>query len=130
VEALASIQLYGETVQLERLEDLAVESPHNDLLRGAFAYACAVNGQEQRARELLTAMTRGTDGTISRDPYAVALAHIGLNEMQDAVNCLLQSYRNGSVWSLGFRSDPMLRNLRNDPLYRQLLGACGYPPLP
>jgi hypothetical protein len=34
---------------------------------------------------------------------------------------LEQSYREGSLWSLGFSSDPILAQLRNDPHYRLLL---------
>ena len=57
----------------------------------------------------------------SREPYVIALILIGLSERQKAVHWLEQSYREGSLWSLGFSSDPILAQLRNDPHYRLLL---------
>jgi hypothetical protein len=37
------------------------------------------------------------------------------------VHWLEQSYREGSLWSLGFPSDPILAQLRNDLHYRLFL---------
>jgi hypothetical protein len=58
----------------------------------------------------------------SYDPYAIALVLIGLNRRQEAVKRLGQSYREGSLWSLGFQCDPILARLeKDDPHFRQLL---------
>jgi len=126
-EALSALQHGSLATQVERLEALAAEYPRSDVLRGALGYAYAVNGQGQRARDLLDTMMNPKDARITRVPYAVALILIGLNERQRAVDCLRQSYRDGSLWSLGFRSDPILEGLRNDPHYRHLLSEFSYP---
>jgi len=52
---------------------------------------------------------------------------MGLNEKHDAVQWLEQSYRNGSLWSLGFPCDPILKSLRDEPSYRMFLSTIGYP---
>jgi tetratricopeptide (TPR) repeat protein len=146
VEALASIQHEDRDSQDEdrkhqdhnpqhedmdsrigRIEALAAESPQNDVVRGALGYAYAVKGQEQKARRILEAMTYRAKGRLSHEPYGVALILVGLNDRQHAINALEQSYRAGSLWSLGFRSDPALAALRNDPHSRNALGNCSYP---
>jgi hypothetical protein len=38
-----------------------------------------------------------------------------------------ESYLNGSLWSLGFSSDPILKSLRNEPSYRMFLSTISYP---
>ena len=127
VEALASIQLEEPDAQIERIESLAADSPHHDVLRGALGYAYGVTGQDQRARELLDAVTNPGTGSKSREPYAIALLLIGLNERRKAVQWLERSYREGSLWSLGFPSDPILAPLRNDPYYQLFMSKAGYP---
>jgi tetratricopeptide (TPR) repeat protein len=127
VEALALIQLEEPGACIPRLEVLTVDSPHNDVLRGALGYVYAVTGQGQRASELLDVLANpGKWGKI-HEPYAIALVLIGLNQRQEAVQRLEQSYREGSLWSLGFLSDPILAPLRNDPHYRLFLSKVSYP---
>jgi predicted Zn-dependent protease len=121
------IQLEEPEACIPRLEVLTADSPHNDVLQGALGYVYAVTGQDRRANELLDVMTNpGKSGRI-HEPYAIALDLIGLNQRQQAVQRLEQSYREGSFWSLGFLSDPILAPLRNDPHYRQFLSKVSYP---
>jgi len=127
VEALAAIQVDGRESKVYRIEALATESPHHDVLRGALGYTYAVNGQVKKARELLETMMNWARGKINREPYGIALILIGMNEQIQAVDYLEQSYRNGSMWSLGFRSDPILEPLRSRPRLSQFLRDFGYP---
>jgi tetratricopeptide (TPR) repeat protein len=127
VEALAAIQVDDREVKVYRIEALAAEGPHHDVLRGALGYAYAVNGQVKRARELLESMTNRAKGKMNREPYAIALILIGMNEQNQAADYLEQSYRGGSLWSLGFRSDPILEPLRSRPRLSQFLRELGYP---
>jgi hypothetical protein len=80
-----------------------------------------VKGQDEGAISILDSMTQaGTPGT-GYDPCAIALVLIGLNKTQGAVKRLEQSYREGSLWSLGFRSGPILETLRNESHFRLFL---------
>ena len=126
VEALAYIQLEEPDFYIQRLETMAVDSRYLDVTQGALGYAYAVNGQEQKASEILDAMTHH-EACELHDPYAIALILIGLNRRQEAVKRLEQSYQEGSLWSLGFQSDPILASLRNDPHYRLFLSKVSYP---
>ena len=127
IEALASIQLEDSETHIDRLEALAAASPHHDILRGALGYAYGVAGHDRKAKNLLDAMAQA--GTYRRacEPYATALILIGIEESHKAVEYLERSYAEGSLWSLGFRSDPILEPLCNDPRYRQFLSRAGYP---
>ena len=127
VEALAYIQLEEPDAHMERIEALAADSPRNEVLQGALGYVYGVSGQGQRARELFDTMTYLGKRSKTREPYAAALVLIGLNERQEAVQWLEQSYREGSFWSLGFRSDPMLASLCDDPHYQLLMSKISYP---
>lgn len=127
IEALAYIQYEKPNAQIGRLESLATDYRHHDVVRGALGYAYGVAGQVQRAREILDSITHPGRRNDSREPYAVALALIGLNEKQEAVKWLEQSYREGSLWSLGFRSDPILASLRNDPHFLHFMNNISYP---
>jgi tetratricopeptide (TPR) repeat protein len=127
VEALASIQLEAPDAHIQRMEMLAADSPHNDVLQGARGYAYAVNGQGRRASEILDAMTHSCAHEKRCEPYAIALILLGLNQRQEAVKRLEQSYREGSLWSLGFQSDAILEPLRHDPHFRQFMSKVTYP---
>jgi hypothetical protein len=47
--------------------------------------------------------------------------------MQEVVKQLEQSYRNGTLYNLGFLSDPIGASLRIEPLVRQILSKVCYP---
>jgi len=127
VEALASIQLEDSDTQLERIEATAADSPRDNMLQGALGYVYSATGQRLRASEILDAMTYRETHEQGHEPFAKAIILVGLNEPQKAVQLLEQSYREGSLWSLGFLSDPILDTLRNDPHYQLFLNKVSYP---
>jgi tetratricopeptide (TPR) repeat protein len=127
VEALACIHCEKPDAYIPRIEALLADSPRHELLRGVLGYAFALNGHAQRANAILDAMTHSVSAETKADPYAIALILMGLNEKHDAIQWLEQSYRNGSLWSLGFPSDPILRTLRDEPSYRMFLSTMSCP---
>ncbi|WP_263353012.1 tetratricopeptide repeat protein [Acidicapsa acidisoli] len=127
VEALASIQLEDLEAQIERIEAMAADSPRNDVVQGALGYVYSATGQRLRASEILDAMAYREAHEQGHEPYAKAIILVGLNEPQKAVQLLEQSYREGSLWSLGFLSDPILDKLRDNPYYQLFLSKVSYP---
>jgi len=127
IEAMASIQLEEPDAQIERIESLLAASPHHEVLRGALGYAYGAAGYAQEANEVLNKMMRSDARQRKHEPYALALALIGLNRKREAVQQLEQSYRDGSIWSLGFLSDPILDTLRNDSNFLLFLSKVTYP---
>jgi tetratricopeptide (TPR) repeat protein len=127
IEALTCVQTEKPDSFIGRIEALAADYRNHDVVRGALGYAYGVAGQEEKARHILDAMAYAGGRTDSRAPYAAALVLIGLNEREEAVKRLEQSYREGSIWSLGFRSDPILAFLHNDPHYQLFMSNVSYP---
>ena len=127
IEALVCIQLEEPGAQIERIEALATDYQHHDIVQGALGFAYGIAGHGQRASQILDVMTHPGKRNHSREPYAVALVLIGLNERQEAVKRLEQSYSEGSLWSLGFPYDPILASLRNDPHYQHFMSKVSYP---
>jgi len=108
VEALALLQVDDRKNRMSQLEALAVNAPHNPLVRGVLGYANAINGKVQNAQNELEWLLSAR--AIVPNHYAIALILIGLNKRQEAIERLQQSYREGSLWSLGFESDPILQD--------------------
>ena len=127
VEALAYLQLEERDARIDRLKVLAAASPHNQVVQGTLGCAFARANMPQEAGKLLKSMTETESRGKGCEPYAVAIILIGLNDKKKAVERLEQSYREGSLWSLGFRSDPVLAPLRKEPSFQQFLRKVDYP---
>jgi hypothetical protein len=127
VEALCILQGEYREERMHLIEALAARFPKYDVLQGVLGYAYALKGQARKARNILDPMMNRARGRISHEPYAMALILVGLKEKREAVNCLEQSYRNGSIWSLGLQSDPVVESLHNEPYYRYFVRKVGYP---
>ena len=127
VEALASINCEKLDASVARIETLVADSARPMLVRGVLGYALALSGQIERATETLDAIMRSVNSNRGIVPYAVALVLIGLKETHGAVQWLEQSYRRGSLWSLGFQVDPLLQSMRDEPSYRMFLSGVSYP---
>jgi len=126
VEALASIQFDTSEASIQRIEPMAIDFPHYDVLQGALGYAYAINGHAPRAIQILDSLTGpGASGKYHAH-YAIALILIGLNRTREAVVHLEQTYHEGSLWSFGFRSDPILAQLHSHPGFRQLMSQVSY----
>jgi tetratricopeptide (TPR) repeat protein len=114
VEALANLQVGERKGTVARARAFAAEFPNNDVLQGVLGYAYALAGEPDKATDVLNPMLTRAKARIGYDPYGIALVLIGLDRHSDAADFLEQSYDDGSIWSLGFRSDPLLENLRSD----------------
>ena len=127
IEALAAIQAEEPSVHIRRIETLVANSPRNDVLQGARGFAYAMNGQSEKACEIIDSIRPlRTDGR-NGEPYAIALILIGLNDRTSAIHWLEQSFKEGSLWSLGFPCDPILAALKDDPHYQTFLRKAKYP---
>jgi tetratricopeptide (TPR) repeat protein len=127
VEALVLAQDPICAASLARLEEATQEQPQNQLLHGLLGYAYGQVGQETKARKKQTQLVTWAENGRRSKGYALALAYLGLGEEQEAISWLETAFAEGSLWSFGFRSDPMLRSLRGNPRFERLVGKIGAP---
>jgi hypothetical protein len=127
VEALSRVLLASPVEQIDHLESMAAAAPRNHTLLGVLGYAYGRAGQSTEARGVIESMTHiGLSGRYDF-AYAIALTHLGLDESTQAMQWLDQSYKHGSLWSLAFRSDPILARVRTQPAGQALFGLDRYP---
>ena len=109
VESLALMRARN-TAAAKQVEGIARRYPRSPVVWGAFGYLLAVVDQGEQARQLQFRLDR-MQGDIH---YASALIAVGLDERHRAVTSLEASCAEGSLWSLGIRTDPALHSLRED----------------
>jgi hypothetical protein len=127
VEALALIQCEDCRKHVPRLEAMAATSPQNSVLQGALGYAYGISGNSGAARRILDFLSFPELQDVSEYAYPSALVLISLNEPDKAIEFLEESYREGSLLSLGFQVDPLLTTIRHDPAYKLLMNRIHYP---
>lgn len=127
VEGFCRVLVSGAESQIQSLEAETSECPRNHTLLGVLGYAYGRTGRTTLARHVLDSMTRmGLTGVFDF-AYPIALTFLGLGEHGEAARWLAQSYKHGSLWSLGFASDPILQALRTDMNFRDFCGPKNYP---
>jgi tetratricopeptide (TPR) repeat protein len=127
VEALCGVVLAGAESRIQWLEGTTVSSPRNHALLGVLGYAYGMTGQAAAARQVLDSMTRMGLTGVCDFAYSIALTFLGIGERREAATWLEQSYKHGSLWSLGFGADPMLAELRKDIRFSDFCGPKNYP---
>jgi hypothetical protein len=127
LEALALINRDDPEGTLQRLRPFADQTAQHPLLLGILGYCHAAAGQTHEAQSLLRDLTHARSLGREDVSYPLALIFVGLHDRPNAVRWLKQAYADGSLWCLGFPSDPMLASLRLDPLYQTYLNDLNYP---
>jgi tetratricopeptide (TPR) repeat protein len=127
VEALSKVLLTGPTAQIHHLESVIASDSRNANLLGLLGYAYGQSGQPDRGREVIDSLTRLGLARTFDFAYPLALAFLGIGNRSEAARWLGQSYRHGSLWSLGFGVDPILVELRDGGACRAFFGPQSYP---
>jgi len=117
VEALALAAGGASAASLKRIEDLAAAFPGCIALEGVVGFASAAAGRATRARSIVANLQRAK-GDVA---FALALVYLGMDERHQAIPCLEASLAECSLWSLGFRVDPLLDSLRGDRRFELML---------
>jgi hypothetical protein len=128
IQALALSQNAPDASRIGHIAALVDDFPENRTLRGILGYAYANSGETERACQVLKVLQEMCERKKKNCSYALALPLIGLNRKQEAISWLETSYEQGAIWSLGFRSDPILKPLRGEPRFEALLRNIGSQP--
>jgi tetratricopeptide (TPR) repeat protein len=121
VESLALLHSGPVSKNLKRLEEVADASPRSLVVQAALGYACAVTHHLHKAQEILNNLKRMKGDAA----YPLAIVLLGLDDANQAMSCVEASYAEGSLWSIGFRWDPLLHSLRTDPRFEARLLKLG-----
>jgi hypothetical protein len=127
IEALASIHAGPTKTSIARVEQIAADFPLSQTVQGALGYAYAIAKQAGKALDVYQTLEQQNAQKKPNNPYGRALVLIGLGDGRQAVPWLEAAFAEGSLWSLGFGSDPALRRLRGDPRFDLLLQKIGAP---
>jgi serine/threonine-protein kinase len=125
IESLALIQANPNSACLKRIAALASDYPLNLTLQCVLAHEYAVSGKSVRAREIVAAIEPINEQKKTRCAYGMALMAMGLGNDTEAIRWLETAFAEGSLWSLGLRSDPILNPLREDQRFQALLRRSG-----
>lgn len=117
IESLALLQTNAAEDVLPKIEAHAKAWPRSISICGVLGYGCLMAKRTNKAQEILDGLRRMKGDSA----YFVALILIGLEEKREAIACLERSAAEGSLWSLGFRFDPILSALRADHRFESLL---------
>jgi hypothetical protein len=125
VEALILIQNDSVRSSLSRLEKAASDFPQSGTLQGILGLAYGVIGETSKAKSIHAYLARCSESNRKSNGYALALVSIGLRNFEDAIAGLEAAYAEGALWSLGFRSDPILKPLAEDSRFERLVSKIG-----
>jgi eukaryotic-like serine/threonine-protein kinase len=104
----------------------ARELNNDSLIRGYLALVLARSGQREEARKLLNELKlESTQHYVTS--YGVALAHIGLDEKEEAFVWLEKEVADRGYWSGVYAVDPVLDDLRGDPRFKEMLKRLNLP---
>ena len=88
--------------------------------------AHALAGERDEAETLLNILT-----DISKrkyvSPYAMLVIHLALGPQERVYELLEQLYEERNDWLVWLKVSPELKNLRNEPRFKNLLHRIGFP---
>jgi hypothetical protein len=125
VEALVLVQNGHVDSNIGRLEKAVSDFPQNHTLQGILGYAYAISGDKNNARKKHAQLANYRETNRKSNGYALAIVSMGLDNRQEAITWLETAYAEGALWSLGFRSDPILKPLMVDPRFERLVSRIG-----
>jgi eukaryotic-like serine/threonine-protein kinase len=99
------------------------------LMLAALAHTLGTAGKKKEAIQILNDLTTLAKQTYVA-PYFLAGIHIGLRELDRAMECLENSYEEHSHWLIYLHIDPSMDDLRDDPRFQDLLRRIGLPAFP
>lgn len=128
VEALAFIQSGSVSAKLDCIEKASSKYPLNHTLQGILGYAYWASDQPAKARKVHKQLADSTAMSGHSNGYGLAIVSLGLGNCQEAIGWLEAAYAEGTLRSLGFRTDPMLKALSGDPRFQRLVDKIGFGP--
>lgn len=125
LEGLTLTQAGALASNLDRIRSITADFPQSQVLEGILGYGYARAGHPGKAWEKLSNLMQNSKRKKRSSSYSFALILLGLGEKQEAAAWLERSFVEGSLWSLGLRSDPIFESLRGERHFDSLLRRLG-----
>lgn len=104
----------------------ARELNDDSFIKGYLALVLARSGQREKARNLLDELKLESTGRYVTS-YGLALAHIALNEKEEALVWLEKEVAERGYWAGVYAVGPELDDLRSDPRFKEMLKRLNLP---
>ena len=95
-------------------------------MKAALAHTLGAAGNRNQAIEILDELTKLTEQRYV-SPYFFAGIHVGLGEIDHAIEYLEKSYEDHSHWLIYLHIDPSMDPLRSNSRFQDLLRRVGLP---
>ena len=123
---LAYEEKHMPELAVAHLEKAATLSGGTGYVLAALGHAHAEAGQSGKALELLRTLD-GLSGERYVPAYDRAIIHLGLNQLDQAMDWLQRAYKERSSWMSYLNVEPRLAPLRSDARFAELARGLGYP---
>ena len=123
-QAYAQKEMYPEAIQeLKRALNLDPGSPEKI---AALGYVCAMAGQRDEARKRIEELNElATQRYVS--PVQIAQIHAGLDEPDQALDCLEKAYQDRDTYLVWLKIRPVFDSIRFDSRFDRLCEKIGLP---
>ena len=115
-----ALQMNGQLLEAMAEYGKAAEVTDDPMIIALLAQGNARTGQLQKAQDLLSQLEQLR---MDRDvaPFTFALAHLGVNDNEKAIDDLEQAYREHDPNIVGIKVEPLLDPLRGHPRFERLV---------
>ena len=96
------------------------------LMMSLLGHAYAASGKKTEAQRILAELGQQKQRYVS--PYTVATIYAGLGEKDQAFKWLEKAFEERDIWLMNLKVDPVLKNLRADQRFANLLQRIGLTP--
>jgi TolB-like protein/Flp pilus assembly protein TadD len=125
--AYEGLSLYAESIAaFQKGLSLAPDTPR---LLGSLGHAYAASGKHSDAHEVLDRLKRLSAASYV-SPFDFALVHLGLGNLESAIEWLEAAYESKSYELVSSRVDPKFDPIRSDARFSRLLSRLGLVPNP
>jgi tetratricopeptide (TPR) repeat protein len=103
-----------------------VKLSKSPLMLSLLGHAYAASGRKADAQRVLTELDQQKQRYVS--PYTIATIYAGLGDKDQSFKWLEKAFEERDIWLMNLKVDPVLKNLRSDQRFGNLLQRIGLTP--